>query len=951
MTGYWRGMICGAALAVLAGCQHVTPGAEPSAPKVGATTRAGAGLSEGGGWFTVDKTDILTPRRGGETAADVDAAIAHYDSVLKLQAAPELRAEAMRRAAYLRIRRFVDSGNNDEADLHAALRLYDGLLEEMPDAPGNDLARYQKARALDLLGRRADAARALVALTERHSESALYADAAFRAGEMFYSEDLLAEAAEAYERLLAVRPEVESLYELAAYKLGWTQLRAGRHGEAAEVFLAILERLLPESGCANGCPEAVLDDEGFEGPHREIAEDALRGFSRALIALGGAETLRGRDLSPEGAPLYYWATAEALLERQRYSDAANAFAAFAQRFPRHELAPRFQVRVVEAYEDGDFGTLAGEARATFVTTYHPETGYWEGREPPEWIDPTLREQLDLLATDQHAHAQSLAESEVAEREGAHRLAAHWYDKWLALLAEGPERTAVRMRHADALLDAGASEEAIRQFSRVAYDSPEAAEAPAAALAVVQTRFRLAREAPESVRDAEQRKAIAAARQLAERFSGHPERARVLVRAAEASLALTEYQPAIDMTDAVLAEAAPATELWRVAMHVRADCHFARDAFELAEVAYRELLEQMPSRDPQRPAVTHQLGAVIYRQGEQAREAGEFRQAAAHFLRIGTVVPNAPQRPEADYDAAAAIVKADDWAQAADLFEAFVGRYPDHELVPDADKWLATAYGELGTPRKAAEVYLRIGQRRTESAEVRREAVWQAATLFDEAEARRSAAEGYRAYLQDFGVPLDRAQRARLRLAALAGGEDGVEWLRAVRRAHREAGAAASAYSELAAARAALMLGTALADRAGSVRLSYPLRASLQRRQPLTREALEHLRAARASGFDELVTEAAYRLGAVHATLARDLRNAQHPPGLDDFERDAYELMLEDEAFPFEERAIAEHERNLEYLREGVWDEWIMSSGRALAEMAPGRYARRERQEEMYAEID
>ena len=148
-----------------------------------------------------------------------------------------------------------------------------------------------------------------------------------------------------------------------------------------------------------------------------------------------------------------------------------------------------------------------------------------------------------------------------------------------------------------------------------------------------------------------------------------------------------------------------------------------------------------------------------------------------------------------------------------------------------------------------------------------------------------------------------------------------------------------------------MLGTALADRAGSVRLSYPLRASLQRRQPLTREALEHLRAARASGFDELVTEAAYRLGAVHATLARDLRNAQHPPGLDDFERDAYELMLEDEAFPFEERAIAEHERNLEYLREGVWDEWIMSSGRALAEMAPGRYARRERQEEMYAEID
>lgn len=940
----------GAVMLVLAGCQHLSSGAAAEAPKVGATTKADSSLSTGGGWLTVDKTAILAPRRrGGAIAPDVSASIAHYDSVLALQAAPELRAEAMRRAAYLRIRRFADAG--DEADLRKALQLYERLLDSMPGAPGNDLARYQKARALDLLGRRADAARTLLALTGRHPESSLYADAAFRAGEMFYGEGRLAEAAEAYERLLALDAEATPFHELAAYKLGWTQLRAGRHGEAARIFLTLLERLLPESGCGNGCPDVLTGDEDFGDPHREIVTDALRGFTRAAIALGGVEALRGRELSPAGAPLYYWATAQALRERQRYSDAADAFSAFAERFPRHELAPRFHARVVAAYEDGGFDALATEARATFVSTYHPATGYWEGREQPEWIEATLREQLELLATNQHAQAQSLREAQPVASEEAHQRAARWYRQWLQLLADGAQRNAVRMRYADALLDAGAPEQAIRQFSQLAYGAADAGEAPVAALAVVQTRFRLARQASEAGREGGRRKAIAAAWKLAERFPGHDERPRVLLRAAEAAFALGDYEQAIAAADTAHGDLTPASELWRAAMHVRADSHFAREAYAPAETAYRALLDQMPPGDGQRAAVTQQLGAVIYRQGEQAREAGAYRQASEHFLRLGAVVPEAPQRPEADFDAAAVLVKADDWARAAPLFEAYAARHPDHELVPDADKWLAVAYGELDAPRKAAQAYLRISRRQSEPAETRREAVWQAATLFDEAQARRSAAAAYRTYLQDFGGRLDRDQRARLRLAALAEGEQTTAWLRAVRDAHSEAGAAASDYSELASAQAALRLGTVLAERAASVRLSYPLRSSLQRRQPLTRQAIEYLRAARESGFDEVVTEAAHRLGSIHASLARDLRDSQRPPGLDDFERDAYELMLEDEAFPFEERAIAAHEANLEYLRADVWDEWILASARELADMVPGRYARREHQEALYAEID
>ena len=46
-----------------------------------------------------------------------------------------------------------------------------------------------------------------------------------------------------------------------------------------------------------------------------------------------------------------------LLEKQRYNDAADAFAAFPTRHPTHALAPTFQTAVIGAYRTGGFADL------------------------------------------------------------------------------------------------------------------------------------------------------------------------------------------------------------------------------------------------------------------------------------------------------------------------------------------------------------------------------------------------------------------------------------------------------------------------------------------------------------------------------------------------------------------------------------------------------------------
>jgi len=65
----------------------------------------------------------------------------------------------------------------------------------------------------------------------------------------------------------------------------------------------------------------------------------------------------------------------------------------------------------------------------------------------------------------------------------------------------------------------------------------------------------------------------------------------------------------------------------------------------------------------------------------------------------------------------------------------------------------------------------------------------------------------------------------------------------------------------------------------------------------------------------------------------------------------YESALEETAFPFEEKAIAIHEKNLELLASGVYNAWTDKSLARLAQLMPGRYAKPEASSGWIASLD
>ncbi|KPK09792.1 MAG: hypothetical protein AMJ68_11175, partial [Acidithiobacillales bacterium SG8_45] len=59
------------------------------------------------------------------------------------------------------------------------------------------------------------------------------------------------------------------------------------------------------------------------------------------------------------------------------------------------------------------------------------------------------------------------------------------------------------------------------------------------------------------------------------------------------------------------------------------------------------------------------------------------------------------------------------------------------------------------------------------------------------------------------------------------------------------------------------------------------------------------------------------------------------------ELEQYDILLEEQAYPFEEKAITLHKKNIELLRRGIYNEWVDRSIEQLGQLLPIQFAKPE----------
>jgi hypothetical protein len=126
-----------------------------------------------------------------------------------------------------------------------------------------------------------------------------------------------------------------------------------------------------------------------------------------------------------------------------------------------------------------------------------------------------------------------------------------------------------------------------------------------------------------------------------------------------------------------------------------------------------------------------------------------------------------------------------------------------------------------------------------------------------------------------------------------------------------------------------------------VELVQPFERSLQDKQQRMNAALDAFGALVDYEVGEVTAAATFYMAEVYSDFSRALSTSERPTDLTPEEMQEYASALEENAFPFEEKAIAIHEKNLELLASGVFNAWIDKSLGRLAELMPGRYAKSE----------
>ena len=126
-----------------------------------------------------------------------------------------------------------------------------------------------------------------------------------------------------------------------------------------------------------------------------------------------------------------------------------------------------------------------------------------------------------------------------------------------------------------------------------------------------------------------------------------------------------------------------------------------------------------------------------------------------------------------------------------------------------------------------------------------------------------------------------------------------------------------------------------------VRLVQPLKKNLKKKKKLMQESIEAYTQASNYGIEAVTTASTYRIAEIYNDFSRSLFTSERPKGLSTDELEQYDILLEEQAYPFEEKAIGVHEKNMELLDVGIYNEWIDKSIVKLSILLPARYGKTE----------
>lgn len=841
----------------------------------------------------------------------------YYQYIERAPKNDKLREDALSRLAALEIDNANQENENPQLSPQALARansLLQQSLQDYPNSANKDRALYQLAQVYEQLGRSSESVQSLQKIISDFPKSVFIAEAHFRiAEEAFKRGEYLSAESHYSEALLS--PNNGLFAERALYKRGWARFKQNVFNDACEDFVSALRQ------------HAYTDLSSGTGGKNALINELLRAASLAAAQIPeqSVPNLLGND--------FVWAEEVFvnLAEVKRRIGPAQAISAmnvFIQHYPQSPRMPLAYLYQLQLYAQLNQWANFDDTLNTLYNRYQPDADFWQ-QNPNVDKNTVLTGLRKNMLT---AAGQGLTSADAQQLKHANL----WSERYLKHFAAYAQQDKMYKQYALLLSANKDSEKALSYYEKSAFDGAIILDKDAAYSALV-TIDQLIQKSSGAARQALANKMAQHTKAYAQMYPQDKHTIELVLRAADINLAEKNSAQIVELVSS-LPPSTPLSDQQKAAAikaQALADLKRYSDAQTTYMAAYSAQLTTKENT-----ALADGVAALLIKQAEEAKASGNTLQAADFYARIAALIPQHDTAAKGLYQAATICAEQGLWTQAVSFGQEFMRRYGQHELSSDVNRLLSSSYLKANNQGKAAES-LEALAKNDKDASVKAAALWQAANLYAQQNDKIAAARAFNQYVDNYPKPFSQYLEALYKLAQLTTGETKQRqvYLDKIQQANNQA-----AFSDKTerttyiTAWASLQKANELFTQYQRLRLVEPLAQNLALKKQALQNCVSLYTQAGANNQLDILAEASFQVASIYEDFAKALLASERPKQLKGDDLEQYNVLLEDQAFPFEDKAIEFHQINLARLKTSD-NPWLQKSLAALKRLSPARYGR------------
>jgi len=863
-------------------------------------------------------------------------------------------AESMQALAdiYMEIEENTYLKRKGKIDHGRSRKLYQEVLRLYPERPENESILYQMARGYMEEGDWESCNTLLEKIVREFPNGRFAQEASFRLGEYYFEYRDRPKAIYYYRQVL--KKDDYYLYDRALYKLGWALFQEKDYEGAAERFISLLERkgvrLTPEG--KEEIPDLPLSE-------REMIWDSIKTLILVFDYMGGhtriSEYFKVRGIQGY-EPYIYRRLGDIYLESGRFKEAAETYESFIATNPLHEDAPLFQARIVDTYMRGNMFDLAYQARVKLIDTYREGSIWFKSNrrnaqkralDLVELNRPLVKHDMYQIAKYNYALARR------SKKEKDYADAIFHMRRFIDNFPEEPESEELRGMLAEInfllaelyfeMKEYGSAE---AEYEKVAYQYKPSSFSAEAGYGVLLSLEKLAR--PSGQFSATNPYILKLGEECDRFIRSFPQDRRVpeiLLNGAEIYSHLNNFEKSRTMAQLLIQHDLSTDKHRYMAQRLIADSYLKEQAFKKGEEEIRKAIAIIPPEDRKDlPLLEKALAASLYKQAEELKSTGKTIEAAEAFERVFHSVPDTEIAPVALYDAGVLYEEASDLEKAIRVYSTIVYRYPESKYALDASIQWAGIKENLKDYAMAARLFEKAAEIAQDRGS-KEEASYKAILMYEAGKDVEALYNRYNKFYEEFPKSprlIELTYRVAENRASIGDPVTAKTLYERVISLHKESGANATIEESILAAKAQLAIGDYKKNIFEKVKLVHPLEENFKKKEALLKEALAGYTAATKYRIGDISTEATYKMGEMLENFKDAILDSERPKDLSPEQLEEYNFLLEEQAYPFEEKAILAYEGNIKRTIEtGIYNQWIQKSYENLARLHPARYKRNE----------